>query len=141
MNDYTACPPIGMAITLGTNQEKKDLLEALETVGDLSERLGLWVSGEHFSYMIARIMGNLQRTLGREEESQCPNRLPETNRGINGSICAPAPPESAVDAIPVTRVKLWASGGCTGYNDYLMSDGSIQTIKVGAGYIPAGING
>ncbi len=27
-------------------------------------------------------------------------------------------------------VKVWASGGCTGYCDYLMTDGSIKTFKV-----------
>jgi hypothetical protein len=41
-----------------------------------------------------------------------------------------------------TRVKLWAWGGCTGYDDWLMSDGSIQTLKrPEGGYVPAGING
>ena len=39
---------------------------------------------------------------------------------------APASQPTAPDAHPV---KLWASGGCTGYSDYLMSDGTIKTLK------------
>lgn len=39
---------------------------------------------------------------------------------------ASASQPTAPDAHPV---KLWASGGCTGYSDYLMSDGTIKTLR------------
>ncbi|CAJ6623065.1 putative bacteriophage protein [Burkholderia pseudomallei] len=43
------------------------------------------------------------------------------------SLMQPAP--SSADE-PITIHKLWSSGGCTGFNDYLMTDYSIRTLKV-----------
>lgn len=49
---------------------------------------------------------------------------------VEGMKPAPSPADERAADEPVRIHKLWSSGGCTGINDYLMTDYSIRTLKV-----------